>query len=81
MKWREGEKMEREEILSLSISTLSPFPHSLPISSQPRCRAAAGYDSLLREAIIKKKFCFYGHFPYGGGGAQPHSIAFGGVFS
>ena len=47
MKWREGEKMEREEILSLSISTLSPFPHSLPISSQPRCQAAAGYDSLL----------------------------------
>ena len=25
----------------------------------------------LREAIIKKKFCFYGHFPYGGGGLNP----------
>ena len=23
---------------------------------------------VLREAIVKKKFCFYGHFPYGGGG-------------
>ena len=33
----------------------------------------------LREAINKKKSRFYGHFPYGG--AQPHSIAFGGVFS
>ena len=37
--------MEREEI-SLSISTLSPFPHSLPISSQATCQPAAGCDSL-----------------------------------
>ena len=29
----------------------------------------------VREAIIKKKFCFYGHFPYGGGGSTPfHSF-------
>ena len=34
----------------------------------------------VREAILNKKSCFYGHFPYGGG-AQPHSIAFGGVFT
>ena len=33
---------------------------------------------MLREAINKKKSRFYGHFPYG---AQPHSIAFGGVFT
>ena len=34
----------------------------------------------LREAIPNKKSRFYGHFPYGGG-AQPHSIAFGGVLT
>ena len=33
----------------------------------------------FREAITKKKSQNCGHFPYGGG-AQPHSIAFGGVF-
>ena len=34
----------------------------------------------IREAIPNKKSRFYGHFPYGGG-AQPHSIAFGGVLT
>ena len=34
----------------------------------------------LREAITEKKSQNCGLFPYGGGGAQPHSIAFGGVF-
>ena len=28
----------------------------------------------------KKKSQSYGHFPYGGGRGQTHSIAFGGVF-
>ena len=35
----------------------------------------------IREAVHKKKSQSYVHFPYGGGrGAQPHSIASGGVF-
>ena len=34
----------------------------------------------IREAIIQKKCRNYGHFPYGGGWAQLHSTAFGGVF-
>ena len=34
----------------------------------------------LREAINAKKSQNCGLFPYGGGGPQPHSIAFGGVF-
>ena len=40
------------------------------------------YDISIRESIKKKKLQSYGHFPYGGGGgAQPHSIAFCGEFS
>ena len=35
---------------------------------------------LLREASNAKKSQNCGLFPYGGGGSQPHSIAFGGVF-
>ena len=35
---------------------------------------------MIREAINPKKSQNWGLFPYGGGGAQPHSIAFGGVF-
>ena len=38
-----------------------------------------GNSTSVREAINKKKSQNCGHFPYGGG-AQPHSIAFGGVF-
>ena len=35
----------------------------------------------IRKAVHIKKSQSYGHFPYGGGrGAQPHSIASGGVF-
>ena len=35
---------------------------------------------IIREAIRKRKAQDCGPFPYGGGGAQPHSVAFGGVF-
>ena len=37
------------------------------------------FVQMLREAFPKEKSQNYGLFPYGGG-AQPHSIAFGGVF-
>ena len=37
-------------------------------------------DVQVREAIVVKKSQNWGLFPEGGGGAQPHSIAFGGVF-
>ena len=37
-------------------------------------------DFLFREAFHKEKSQNCGLFPYGGGGAQPHSVAFGGVF-
>ena len=35
---------------------------------------------VVREAIPKEKSQNCGPFPYGGGEAQPHSVAFGGVF-
>ena len=35
----------------------------------------------LREAIEKKKVTFLWTLSVGGGVAQPHSIAFGGVFT
>ena len=38
------------------------------------------YVVFIREAIKAKKSQNCGLFPYGGGAAQPHSIAFGGVF-
>ena len=45
-----------------------------------KCKDEQGYThQVLREAIIAKKSQNCGLFPYGGG-AQPHSIAFGGVF-
>ena len=40
---------------------------AVPLFSNPNYSET----SKLREAIIKKKFCFYGHFPYGGGGLNP----------
>ena len=50
------EKMEMEEIsLCLHFLILSPFPHSLPITSQPGCQAAAGCDSL---ELVNVKGCF-----------------------
>ena len=37
------------------------------------------YQHFIKGVHRQKKSCFYGHFLYGG--AQPHSIAFGGVFT
>ena len=48
-------------------------------SGEVDCGDACGLCPSLREAIPKEKSQNCGLIPYGGG-AQPHSIAFGGVF-
>ena len=56
-----GERMKKcRESISLHFLIFSPFPHSLSISSQPGCKAAAWEFSsteifLLRRAIKKGK--------------------------
>ena len=50
---------------------------------EPQAGEGVGEEEFLARSNLilqRKKAQHYGHFLYGGGGLNPHSIAFGGVF-